>query len=78
MIENNADSPVTTLLKNMSAQDFRNLGINQVAYICPVEQQGQTAYAVCTADGQRLSVMKSFEDAVLLSLSRKLEPVTVH
>jgi hypothetical protein len=78
MIDSNTENPVTTLLKNMSAQDFRNLGINQVAYICPVEDQGKTAYAVCTADGRRLSVMKSFEEAVMISLSNKLEPVTVH
>lgn len=78
MIDSNTENPVTALLKNMSAQDFRNLGINQVAYICPVEEQGKTAYAVCTADGRRLSVMKSFEEAVMISLSNKLEPVTVH
>ncbi len=78
MISKNTENPVTTLLRNMSQQDFRNLGINQVAYISPVEQQGETAYAVCAADGRRLSVLKSFEDAVLLSLSNRLEPVTVH
>ena len=78
MIDSNTENPVTALLKNMSAQDFRNLGINQVAYICPVEDQGKIAYAVCTADGRRLSVMKSFEEAVMVSLSNKLEPVTVH
>jgi len=79
MINKTTENPVTVLLKNMSAHDFRNLGIEQVAYIRPVRQGSQTtAYSICSADGQQISVMKSFEEAVLVSLSKKLEPVTVH
>jgi hypothetical protein len=78
MIDNTTDNPVATLLKNMSSQDFRDLGLQHIAYIRPFEEQQGTLYAVCAADGRRLSVMKSFEEAVMISLSNKLEPVTVH
>ncbi|MCB1841017.1 MAG: DUF1150 family protein [Rhodospirillales bacterium] len=79
MTSNIEENPVSAMLKNMSTQDFRNLGLEHVAYIRPIEQEGENkSYALCTADGRQLSIMNSFEEAVLVSLSNKLEPVTVH
>ena len=66
------------ILKNMSAQDFLNLGIQDIAYIKPVDVEDGTAYAICAADGTTLSVMDTMSTAVTAARQNDLEPVTLH
>ncbi|MCB1592287.1 MAG: DUF1150 family protein [Alphaproteobacteria bacterium] len=76
--EQNREDHIRTLLRNMSTEDFMNLGLKQVAYIRPIASESGPLYAVCAADGSPLSVLDTFEKAVLSTLSIKLEPVTLH
>jgi hypothetical protein len=67
-----------TVLKALSRQDFLNFGMQQVAYIRPVNIQNRTAYAIHAADGTPLSVMDSFDTALTAVRHNDLEAVTVH
>lgn len=65
-------------LRSMSTSDFAALGIEHVAYVVPVTLDGVVAYAVHSADGQRLEIAPSRARALVLIRENDLEPVTVH
>lgn len=66
------------LLKNLSRQDFLDFGVQQVAYIRMVDLSDRKAYAIHAADGTPLSVMDTFDTALIAVRQNDLEPVTVH
>lgn len=79
MIANNdRNERIRALLRNMSAEEFMNLGVDQIAYIRTIGVGGGALYALCAADGRPLSILGSFKEATRSSRSIKLEPVTVH
>lgn len=67
-----------TGLKGLTKQDFLNFGVQQVAYIRPIQVQNRKAYAIHAADGTPLSVMDTFDTAMIAVRHNDLEPVTVH
>lgn len=74
------------LLKELSTQDFLDVGLNQVAYIRRVEalqdeqlkEGADKVYAVYAADGSQISLMDSYETAVNAIRINDLFPVTLH
>ena len=62
----------------MTAQDFRALGLAQLAYVKPVTVDGQTAYSVHAADGTEIVVMKNRATARAAVRQHDLEPLSVH
>ena len=52
-------------VKGLSSQEFLQLGMDYIAYIKPVEAEGERiGYAVQSADGQTLSIEESFAAAL--------------
>jgi hypothetical protein len=72
------ESEAAEILKRLSKQDFLNFGMQQVAYIRPVQLQDKTAFMVHAADGTPISVLDSEDTAILLLKQNELEPITVH
>lgn len=70
---NNAD-----FFKGLSDQDFRNFGVQHVAYIRPVVVQNKKAYSIHAADGTPLSVMDTYDTALVAVRHNDLEAATVH
>lgn len=68
------------LLKELSIQDFLDVGLHQVAYIKRVNDDSETAsiYSIHAADGSQISVMDSYDTAVAAIRVNDLFPVTVH
>lgn len=66
------------LLRSLSAQDFLNFGVQQVAYIRPVTVDGEEGFSVHAADGTPLSVMDTMDSAIVVARYNDLEPVAVH
>ncbi len=64
--------------KGLSPQDFRNFGVQEMAYIRPVTVQNKKAYAIHAADGTPLSVMDTHDTAIIAVRHNDLEVVTVH
>lgn len=65
------------MLRNLSSQDFLTFGVNQIAYVRPVSVMGRIAYGLHAADGSPLTVIDSFEGAVIAARQNDLEPVTL-
>ena len=65
--------------KELSMERFAALGTADFVYIRPIEdEEGDTLYSICAADGEQLAVIDSLEDAVLTAQLNDFELVTVH
>ncbi len=62
----------------MTAQDFRALGLAQLAYVKPVTAEGRTAYSIHAADGTEIMVMADRDTAYAAVRRHDLEPLSVH
>ncbi len=62
----------------MTAQDFRALGLAQLAYVKPVTADGRIAYSVHAADGTEIAVMADRAIACAAVRQHDLEPLSVH
>ncbi len=62
----------------MTAQDFRALGLAQLAYVKPVTADGRTAFSVHAADGTEIMVMADHATACAAVRQHDLEPLSVH
>ncbi len=62
----------------MTAQDFKSLGLAQLAYVKTVTVDGQTAYSVHAADGTEIMVMENRAIAHAAVRQHDLEPLSVH
>lgn len=65
-------------VRRMSPRDLMALGVADLAYVRPVEIEGQSLFAVFTADGTQVAVLPSREAAVATILRHDLEVVSVH
>ncbi|MDP7143364.1 MAG: hypothetical protein QF692_03020 [Alphaproteobacteria bacterium] len=63
---------------HLTAQDFLAFGVNQIAYIKPVQDDNGTAYSLYAADGTLISTFDSEERAATGALHNSLAPVIVH
>jgi hypothetical protein len=66
---------IRSLLEQLSAQDFLNVGLHQVAYIRSAKN-GE--FSVHAADGSLLSLVESFDLALAAVRHNEMQPVTVH
>jgi hypothetical protein len=69
------DEKTLELLKELTIQDFLNVGLDQVAYIKCAEGD---VFSVHAADGSQISIMNSYDTAVAAIRVNDLFPVTVH
>lgn len=65
-------------LKNISKTDFATFGLDQVAYVRPLDVRGRKMYALNAADGKLLSMQDSESMAATIAVHNNLEPVVVH
>ena len=63
------------LLKELTIQDFLDVGLDQVAYIKCADDK---SFSVHAADGSQISVMDTYDTAVAAIRVNDLFPVTVH
>jgi hypothetical protein len=65
-------------IRRISRQDLMDLGVSDLAYVKPIEIEGQPLFAVYTADGTQVAVLPTREVAVATILRHDLEPVSIH
>lgn len=63
------------LLKQLTIQDFLDIGLDQVAY---VRQEDDKNFSIHAADGSQISVLDSYDTAIATIRVNDLHPVTVH
>ena len=67
-----------TIVAQMSATEFAELGLGDVAFIKVTEVDGETAYAIHTADGNPVAVVNNRDTAFATVIQNNLQPVSVH
>ena len=65
-------------LEKLTPQDFRNFGVEHIAYIRPVNIQDKDFFVVYSADGKKLHTTDSMDEAIQMARLNDLEPVTIH
>ncbi len=65
------------ILRNLSNQDFLAFGVNQIAYIKPMNVMGKPVYTLHAADGSALAVIDDYNAAVMVVRQNDMEPVTL-
>lgn len=81
MIHKHSDSNLAEpreVLKNLSSQDFLNFGLEEVAYIRPVEVDGEDVFAIHRADGTPISIAENMDSAIVSARYNDLEPLAVN
>lgn len=73
---------VRDFLRGLSTNDFLRIGVNEIAYVRPLDilagEDMKQAYAVYAADGTQLSVLDSMDMAIATLRHNDLVPVTLH
>ncbi len=65
-------------LRSLSSQDFLSLGMSQVAYVKPLEQDGHSYFAIYAADGTQMAVLANRAAALAVIRQHDMEPLTLH
>ena len=69
---------VTEKLREMSPQDFANVGMQQLAYIKPTLVNGVTGFSIHAADGTQIGMAPSRDIAFAAVKQHELEPMSLH
>jgi len=64
--------------ETFSPQDLMVLGLDEIAYVRSVVENGQRMFAVHAADGTRLGILPTRETALGAIVQNDLEPVALH
>ncbi|MBU0725878.1 MAG: DUF1150 domain-containing protein [Alphaproteobacteria bacterium] len=65
-------------IRHLSRNDLALLGMNDVAYVRPVQIQGQGQFAIHAADGTQMLVVDDISVAVATIRQNDMEPVPLH
>jgi hypothetical protein len=65
-------------IRPLSARELGLLGVNDVAYVKRIVEDGNEAFAVHAADGTRIAVMGNRDLAFLVVRQNDMEPMSVH
>jgi hypothetical protein len=65
-------------MRQLSARELGMLGMEDVAYIKPIVEDGVEAFAVCAADGTQMAVIPNRNLAFAVVRQHDMEPLSVH
>ena len=65
-------------IRELSARELGMLGMNDVAYVKRVVEDGTEGFAVHAADGTRMAVLADRNLAMAAVRQNDMEPVSVH
>ena len=69
---------ITSALRHMTADEFRHLGLAQVAYLKYGMMKGEPAFALCGADGIPLTIVDTLDSALESAAKLGLCLINVH
>jgi hypothetical protein len=65
-------------MRQLSPRELGMLGMEDLAYIKPVVEDGVEAFAVCAADGTQMAVIPNRNLAFAVVRQHDMEPLSVH
>jgi len=69
---------ITHFFRQLSPKDFAAFGLNDLAYVKPIEVEGRPRFAIHAADGTALSVVPDRAVADAAVRQHEMEPLSVH
>lgn len=80
--ENHSVEPGTVVqiadIRHLSEEQLAQLGMAQIAYVKPVEINGERGYAIHAADGTPMAIAGDQEVAFAAILQHEMVPALVH
>ncbi len=65
-------------IRHISPEQLAQLGMQQIAYVKPVEVNGATAFAIHAADGTPMALADGLEVAFAAIVQHEMVPTQVH
>jgi len=65
-------------IRHLSSREFFALGVQNIAYVKQVTEDGAIAYAIHAADGSRLGIAPTRDLAIAALKQHDLEPLSGH
>ena len=65
-------------IRDISTYDFATLGVEDVAFVKPVQANDTTAYSIHAADGTEIGLVSDRNVAFAAVRQHDLEPLSVH
>jgi hypothetical protein len=73
------DAPINLIdIRHLSAEQFSNLGVSQLAYVKPVMLNGARAFAIHGADGTPMAMAGNEAVALAAIAQHEMVPARVH
>ena len=63
---------------NFEVNDFVDLGLDEIAYVKKVDQDGRNFFGIFAADGEQIGIAPEFDLAWAAAIQNDLYPVNVH
>ena len=73
-----ADNAAIELNGEIYAGELIYLGLDEIAYIKPIVEDGEDIYGIFAADGEQIGMAPEFELARAMTIQSDLYPVNVH
>ncbi|MBT3989326.1 MAG: hypothetical protein HN884_02210 [Rhodospirillaceae bacterium] len=73
-----ADNAAIKFNSDPTLGDLIYLGLDEVAYIKPIVENGEDIYGIFAADGEQIGMAPEFELARAMTIQSELYPVNVH
>ncbi len=73
-----ADNAAIELSGDFTGGEFIYLGLDEIAYIKPVVENGEHAFGIFAADGEQIGEAPDYKLACAISVQNDLYPVSVH
>jgi hypothetical protein len=73
-----ADNAAIELNGEINAGELIYLGLDEIAYIKPIVEDGEDIYGIFAADGEQIGMAPEFELARAMTIQSDLYPVNVH
>ena len=65
-------------IRHISTEQLAQLGMQQIAYVKPVEVNGTTAFAIHAADGTPMAIAAGLDVAFAAIVQHEMVPAQVH
>ena len=66
------------IIRDISTYDFATLGVEDIAFVKPVQANGTTSYSIHAADGTEIGLVSDRNVAFAAVRQHDLEPLSVH
>ena len=73
-----ADNAAIDLNSDPSVGEFIYLGLDEIAYIKPVLQDGENIFGIYSADGEQIGSAPEYGLACAMTIQSDLHPLNVH